>query len=144
MMPPAAFVASTQSWKTALASAVDPDATPVKVPMAPTTNGVPLALVLGLAEPVATALPDAELAGVVAGAVLVVDDKEEEQAAAVSAARASAASAPPVDLTRLGADRLRVIIASVSAPGCRTGPGAVDLMFRYCGSAGHPAKKLND
>src|ERR1700742_94422 len=87
LMPPAAFVADTQSWKTVLASPVDPEATPVKVPMAPTMNGVPVAPPLALAPAAAglvPAAPDAALAGV----LLELDDAEEEQPAAVRAARA--------------------------------------------------------
>jgi len=56
-----------------LVSAVDPEATPVKVPMAPTLKGVPLAL------PVAPALVlAAALADVLAGALLELDDDDEQ------------------------------------------------------------------
>src|SRR6201986_4512663 len=72
LMPPAALVADTQSWNTVLASPVDPEATPVKVPMAPTMNGVPLALLpelaLLLAEPVAAA----------AGGLVELDDVDKQ------------------------------------------------------------------
>jgi hypothetical protein len=60
--------------------------------MAPTANGVPLAL--PLAPLLALA---AEPAAVLAGRLLGLDD-EDEQPAAVSAARARAPTATPVDL----------------------------------------------
>jgi hypothetical protein len=66
--------------------------------MAPTANGVPLALL-----PLAALLAlDGAPAAVLAGALLELDD-EDEQPAAVSAARARAPTATPVDLrpTRL-------------------------------------------
>jgi hypothetical protein len=39
LIPPLAFVADTQSWARILASAVDPEATPVNEPRTPTTIG---------------------------------------------------------------------------------------------------------
>src|ERR1700733_1788809 len=116
LMPPAALVASTQSWKTVFASAVEPAPAPVKEPMAPTTNGVPLALLLALLLALALAgVP----AAVLAGALVELDD-EDEQPAAVSAARASAVTATPVDLrpARLRPVSLRVILPRF-CPGTR-------------------------
>jgi hypothetical protein len=146
LMPPAALVALTQSWKTVLASAVEPEATPVKVPMAPTMKGVPLAALVALAPPVALAgALAAVLAGALAGALLELDD-EDEQPAAVSAAIASTAAAAPVDLcpARLRPVSLRVIFASFSAlvPGRS---GRLNLMFKCSGrSASGSRNKLND
>src|SRR6202020_1363958 len=115
LMPPAALVASTQSWKTVFASAVEPAPAPVKLPMAPTAIGVPLALLalpaaLGLLAALALA---GALADVLAGALAELDD-EDEQPTAVSAARARTAAAAPVDLRPacLRPGLLRVIFAS--------------------------------
>jgi hypothetical protein len=66
----------------------------VKVPIAPTTNGVPLALLLAAALVLVLA---AALVAVLAGVLVELDD-EDEQPAAVSAATASAVTATPVDL----------------------------------------------
>jgi hypothetical protein len=73
----------------------------VKVPIAPTTNGVPVAPPLALA-----------LALALAGVELELDDEEDEQPAAASAARASAVSTAPVGLCPVD---LRVIYASFLA-----------------------------
>src|ERR1700727_1211756 len=89
LMPPAALVASTQSWKTVFASAVEPAPAPVKLPKAPTAIGVPLALLLAPVDALAAAL-----AAVLAGALLELDD-EDEQPAGGSAARGRAGAAPP-------------------------------------------------
>jgi len=118
LMPPAALVASTQSWKTVFASAVEPAPAPVKLPRAPTAIGVPLALLLAPVDALAAALAD-----VLAGALLELDD-EDEHPAAVSAARARTAAAAPVDLrpTCPRPVSLRVIFASF-LPWYQAGPG---------------------
>jgi hypothetical protein len=92
----------------------------VKVPIAPTTNGVPLAPLLAAA--LLLALADA-LVAVLAGVLVELDD-EDEQPAAVSAARASAVTATPVDLRPicLRPVSLRVILASF-LPRYQAGPG---------------------
>src|ERR1700760_3675423 len=77
LMPPAALVASTQSWKTVLPSAVEPEATPVKVPIAPTTNGVPLALPLAAALLLVPAGALVALVAVLAGVLVELDDEDE-------------------------------------------------------------------
>jgi hypothetical protein len=67
---------------------VDPEATPLKVPMAPTRNGVPLALVPPAVGP-ALAVADAAPVAAPVDAPPELDDAEE-QPAAVSVVRASA------------------------------------------------------
>src|ERR1700749_2569327 len=92
LMPPAAFVASTQSWKTVLASAVDPEATPEKVPSAPTRNGAPLAV---LPDPVLLPELDDELT-----APAELDEAApdlDEQPAAARATMTSAGTAARVN-----------------------------------------------
>jgi hypothetical protein len=58
-MPPLALVADTQSWVRTLASAVDPEATPVNEPMTPITSGAAADVLPVLPVPAA----EAELGG---------------------------------------------------------------------------------
>jgi hypothetical protein len=55
LMPPLALVADTQSWVRTLASAVEPEATPVNEPMTPITSGVAADVLPVLAAPPAEA-----------------------------------------------------------------------------------------
>src|ERR1700761_4923644 len=125
LIPPAALVADTQSWNTVLASAVDPDATPVKVPRAPTLNGVPVAA--------PEAPPDVPEAGPAGG--LPALEEEDEQPATASAARASAVSAAPARPIGLRLVSGRVIFVSL-LPGHRAGSGRLDFGSRSCGTSG--------
>jgi hypothetical protein len=77
--------------------------------MAPTTNGVPLVLLL------APVLP--------ADALLELDD-EDEQPATASAAKTIAAAAVPV-APRPGLPKNRVILASLLPGNRKTAPGSV-------------------
>src|SRR5579875_1073892 len=97
-MPPAALVASTQSWKTVLASAVDPEATPVNEPMTPT--------MIGAAPDTPLALPtEAEPAA---------DEGEEDEELHPASARAARRNA--VSPARIPVRRDRVIAALLFWP----------------------------
>jgi hypothetical protein len=93
-MPPPAFVIDTQSWVTILASAVDPEATPVNEPTTPIT--------IGAAADVLPELPaTAELAG-------DEDEEEDEELHPASARAARTIAGKPA---RAPLRRDRVIVA---------------------------------
>src|ERR1700744_6024296 len=91
-MPPLAFVIDTQSWVRTLASAVDPEATPVNEPMTPITIG---------AADVLLVLP--------AEAALAGDEDGEEELHPASARVARTIAGNPA---RTPVRRVRVIAAS--------------------------------
>src|ERR1700728_1004725 len=95
-MPPLAFVADTQSWARALASAVDPEATPVNEPMTPITIGA-------AADVLPAALAEAEPAG--------DEGAEDEDEELLHPARASAARATAGNPARAPVRRNRVMAA---------------------------------
>ena len=114
MMPPLAFVIDTQSWVRVLASAVDPEATPVNEPTTPITIGVAADVL-----PVLLVLPAAaELAG---------DEGEEDEDEELHPASARAARTIAGKPARAPLRRDRVIVACLFWPdpptsGSRRGP----------------------
>ena len=106
MMPPLALVADAQSWKRTLASAVDPEATPVNEPSTPTAIGVPADVLPALLPPVPPA------AGLADEAVLAADeDEEDEELHPASARAARAARTIAGEPARAPLRRDRVIVA---------------------------------